>query len=111
MGIEDDDRIEALAHRWMFYYECLTQLTDPTWIVYDIFCNNKPAMIAEAVRQLGVSPTKDVSGLADLQFKKDFGDQAIRGTNRWQRELDDDQAQTVDRICGPAWQQCEAVAS
>lgn len=110
MGIESEDRIEALAQRWMFYHDCLAQLSDPVWIVYDAFCNDKPAAIADAVRQLGIAPTKDVSELADRQFKKDFGDQAIRGTNRWQRELNDQQAETIDHICGPAWRQFEAVA-
>lgn len=108
MGIKNEDRIAALAHRWMFYHACLTKLSDPIWIRYYLFSKDKASTIADAVRQLGIKPKNCVSDLADQQFKKDFGDQGIRGTDRWRRELSDDQARTIDRICAPTWREIEA---
>jgi hypothetical protein len=107
LGINNANRLEALAQRWLRYTEAAEQLTDAIWASYDRFCGDKASVIERLVDELGLEEHVLVTTHVNHQFKKDFGDRRIRGCNRWQAELSNKQAAEIDAICGATWRRVE----
>jgi hypothetical protein len=104
LGIEETDRLEMLAQRWVRHIEAAQHLNHAVWVCYDDFCGDKAGVVRRLVDSLGFERCAPIDALVDQQFKKDFGDGRIRGANRWQAELSDEQAMRIHARCNALWQ-------
>jgi hypothetical protein len=107
LGIEETDRLRALAWRWRRYMEMAEQLKRATWVSYDCFCCDKEGTVRRLVAALGLEECACVASLTERQFKKNFGDRRIRGLDRWRSEFSVEQVEQIDALCDSTWRRVE----
>lgn len=96
LGIDEQDPIRTVGHRWCRYLDIAASIPEVAYYRYEDFCHDKAEFIARLAQSLGLDQQESLDNQLDVQYR-DHG--PVRGAGRWRQDLPPDAARVIERIC------------